>query len=85
MSEQEKQASVPYFIHEGDMTRMETSVRSMRKALVTVCVTLVLVVIAFVAAYTINNNRWIDFTEKLTHAEEPANGVYEQLDTGANP
>lgn len=68
MQENEKQASVPYFIHEGDMARMDmamdrmvTAMDKMKYALRTVCLTLVLVVLLFVVAYSRNN----DMVDKL--------------------
>lgn len=85
INEMEKQASVPYFIHEGMMTRMqiamekvENSNKRMLTALWSVCITLILVVVIFVVAYTENNKNWMKFTnyiqttqtEDTVHASE---------------
>ena len=107
LTEEEKQASVPYFIHEGDMTRMdiamdklqktcaeamqraETANKHMRDAVRIVCVTLILVVVAFVIGYTINNNNWIRYAETL-QAEGAGHGdqqteIHELPDPGIDP
>lgn len=79
MQEQEKQAVVPYFVHEGDMVKMGMALR-------TVCITLVLVVILFVTGYTINNNNWLRYVEKLqTSQTEVADaGIHQQSDQGTD-
>lgn len=58
-------ASVPYFVHEGMIDKMERANRRMQQALFTVCLTLVIAVAIFVAGYTINNNRWIEYAQAL--------------------
>ena len=86
MQENEKQASVPYFIHEGDMARMDmamdrmvTAMDKMKYALRTVCLTLVLVVLLFVVAYTINNNNWRKYVERM-QTEVTDAGIHQQPD-----
>ena len=67
LTEMEKQAAVPYFIHEGDMTRMDMAMdkllesnknmleanKHMRDALRLVCITLIAVVVIFVIGFVI--------------------------------
>ena len=79
MQENEKQASVPYFIHEGDMARMDMAMDKMKYALRTVCLTLVLVVLLFVVAYTINNNNWLKYVERM-QTEVTDAGIHQQPD-----
>ena len=86
MQDQEKQAAVPYFIHEGVMTRMDMAMdkmgesnKRMLSALRTVCITLVVVVVLFVAGYTINNNNWIRYVEQLQ--AQQAEGVKDGAET----
>lgn len=78
---EEKQASVPYFIHEGDMTRMDMAMDKLKKstsealshmriALIAVCITLVISVLIFSITYTVNNNHWLQYVNELTHVEE---------------
>lgn len=76
----EEQASVPYFVHEGMMTRMEEYSKAamdrisqnnhrMFVALVTVCITFVVTIIIFVVGYTVRNKHWIDCVQQL---QQPA-------------
>lgn len=81
---QEKQATVPYFIHEGDMARMETAMEKLKKALIAVCVTLAFVVTVFAVTFTVNNSNWIKYAETLKQMETD-NGIHEQPDQGAYP
>jgi len=82
VSEKENQAVVPYFIHEGMMTRMQMAMENVEHggkrmliALWSVCITLLLAVIIFVAGYTINNQNWMKYTEQLctSQAEDTVN------------
>ena len=72
----EEQASVPYFVHEGMLTRMEQYSREamskiaesnhrMLIALVTVCITFVITIIIFVVGYTVRNKHWIEAVAQL--------------------
>lgn len=77
MSEEEKQAVVPYFVHEGVMARMERLFRITVGALV---VALAVAVISFV----VNDSLWRKYCETLEsryHVEENHAGVHEQPDS----
>ena len=67
--EEEKQAVVPYFIHEGQMARME---RITKRLTVTIVAVLAVALIMFV----INNVIWLRYVKEVSNA-----GVYEQSDT----
>lgn len=107
MQSDEKQAAVPYFIHEGDMTRMDMAMeklqqtskdalekmqentKQMKSALLIVCVTLIVAVTIFVAGYSWNNNRWMEYTKAL-QAEGAGHGdqqteIHELPDPGIDP
>jgi len=96
LTEQERQAAVPYFIHEGDMTRMDmamdkllTANKHMRDAVRLVCFTLIVVVLLFVVGYTINNSNWIKYAETLQaegadHGDQET-GIYQLPDSGIDP
>lgn len=100
MQSDEKQAAVPYFIHEGDMTRMDMAMEKlqqtskdamakMRSALLIVCVTLIVAVAIFVAGYSWNNNRWMEYTKALQaegagHGDQQT-GIHELPDPGIDP
>lgn len=91
MDDNEKQATVPYFIHEGDMARMDMAMERMKKALTTVCITLIAVVVLFVDGYTINNNNWMKYVERMqtqteekTDAEAKTSGVRQYRHSGGN-
>jgi len=87
---EEKQATVPYFVHEGDMARMENAMNKMenvtnmmRRALIAVCITLAFVVATFAIAFTINNSNWIRYAETLMQGEE--DGIHQQPNPGVDP
>lgn len=71
-SEQEKQASVPYFVHEAHMARMERIIRRLAVTLVvTVAVTLVM--------FIINNVIWMKYVESRYEQDQGAGTTVEQL------
>lgn len=73
--EEEKRASVPYFIHEGAMARMERIIRI-----------LAMLLVAALIIFVINNVVWMKYVEKQTAqtvVEEVADaGLYQQSDPG---
>lgn len=76
MDEKEKQASVPYFIHEGQMARMERVIRILAALLV-----------AAIILFIVNNVIWMKHTDKQVaeaRAEVLNAGVYQQSDQGAD-
>ena len=62
MDENEKQASVPYFVHEGQMARMERTNRRL-------CYTIVAVLAVGLIMFVINNLIWMKYTS--TQAKTP--------------
>ena len=83
MSENEKQATVPYFVHEGMVARMERMFR------ITVCA-LVIALAVCVVSLVVNDTLWREHCATLdaryqTVIEEVQNaGVYEQPDSGTD-
>ena len=78
MNEIEKQATVPYFVHEGQMARMERIIRMLAALLV-----------ACVALFVVNNVIWMRYTSKQVELARgqgvsDAGGVHEQPNPGAN-
>ena len=77
MEENEKQACVPYFIHEGQMARMERIIRILAALLV-----------ASIALFIVNNVVWMRYADRQIEAARQGAGhagVHEQSDTGNNP
>ena len=69
---EDNKASVPYFIHEGAMARMERIIRILAGLLV-----------AALIIFVINNIVWMKYVEKQlteTAIEVVADGVYQQPD-----
>lgn len=99
INEKEKQAVVPYFIHEGDMTRMEMAMdksmnamkeamQHMRASVRTAWTALVAVVIIIFIGIMLINNNWIKYAEQL-QAEDAGHGaeiteIHERGDQGAD-
>lgn len=79
---EEKQASVPYFVHEGIVSRME---RMFRVTVIALMLALVVCVVSFV----INDTLWRNHCDTLearyeTIVEEINAGVYQQSDPGTD-
>ena len=70
----EKQACVPYFVHEGIMTHYSRANRRMLIALVCVCVTFIVTILVFVNGYTQREKNWLDTLQRTGVTD----GVYEQ-------
>ena len=83
MPEEEKQATVSYFVHEGIVSRME------RMFKITV-LALMLALIVCVVSFVINDSLWRKHCDTLearyeTVIEEVQNaGIYQQSDPGAD-
>lgn len=74
---EEKQACVPYFVHEGQMARMERIIRILAALLV-----------ASIALFIVNNIVWMRYTDKQVKAMRQGGsnaGIFEQSDQGNNP
>lgn len=74
-NKEKEQASVPFFVHEGMMTRMYRIIRI-----------LALLLVAALVIFVLNNIVWMKYVERqraeMTVEEPYAAGVYEQSDTG---
>lgn len=79
MEEKEKQASVPYFIHEGQMARMERTNRRL-------CYTIVAVLAVGLVMFVINNLIWMKYTSAQPKApvEVSDNATPGQRDTAGD-
>ena len=74
MSENEKLAQVPYFVHEGQMARMERIIRVLAALLV-----------AALIIFVLNNIVWMRYVENQRGAyEEAITGLHEQPDSAAD-
>ena len=73
---EEKQACVPYFVHEGIMMHYSRANRRMLIALVTVCITFVVTIVVFVTGYTQREANWLDTLQRIGVTD----GVHEQPD-----
>lgn len=71
MAEEEKQASVPYFIHEGMVSRMERIIRMLTKALI-------IVVAVVLTLFIVNNIVWM----KYMNAQMSEQIIEKVYDTG---
>lgn len=76
---EDRQACVPFFIHENSMMHYNAANRRMLIALLCVCVTFVITIIIFVTGYTAREKNWLD-TLNRTPAQEAADGVQQQPD-----
>lgn len=61
-----KQACVPFFLHESAMTHKDRDNRRMMILCLAVCAVLVFVVVTLVAYYTSRTQMWNDTIAKLT-------------------
>lgn len=76
----ENQASVPYFIHEGQMARMERIIRVLS-------IVLAILMIFTIGLFITNNVIWMRYTDaqvQMARTEVCNDGVYQQPDQGVN-
>ena len=78
---EEKQACVPFFLHENAMMHKDRDNKRMMIINLSLCVTLIIVVVTLVSYYTSRTAMWNDTITKLTATlAEVQNGVHEQPD-----
>jgi len=71
---EEKQACVPYFVHEGVMDHYSRANKRMLIALIIVCITFITTIIVFVTGYTQREKNWLDTLQRTGVTD----GVQEQ-------
>lgn len=79
----DRQACVPFFVHENTMMHYNLANRRMLVALVTVCLTFILTIIIFVTGYTAREKNWLDTLDR--NRTEVSDGVQQQPDPGSDP
>ena len=62
---EQKQACVPYFVHEGIMTHYSRANKRMLIALAVVCVTFIVTICVFVGGYTQREKNWLDTLQRV--------------------
>jgi hypothetical protein len=72
----EKQACVPFFVHEGIMDHYSRANRRMLIALLTVCITFIITIVIFTTSYTKREANWLDTLQRVGVTD----GVHEQPD-----
>ena len=77
----DRQACVPFFVHENTMMHYNAANRRMLIALVTVCLTFILTIIIFVSGYTQREKNWLETIQR----NGVTDGVHEQPNTGTDP
>ena len=73
---EEKQACVPFFLHENTMMHYNRANKRMLIALITICVTLSIVIGIFVYGNTVREKQLIDMVNQKI--AEVADGLHEQ-------
>lgn len=86
----EKQACVPFFLHESammhkdiDNDRAYKECEKMHKTIRIICLTFLLTIIVFVTGYTIRTRNWLETIASMqtqTAGTEVVNGVQQQPD-----
>ena len=62
---EQKQACVPYFVHEGIMTHYSRANKRMLIALAVVCMTFIVTICVFVTGYTQREKNWLDTLQRV--------------------
>lgn len=62
---EQKQACVPYFVHEGIMSHYSRANKRMLIALAVVCVTFIVTICVFVSGYTQREKNWLDTLQRM--------------------
>lgn len=77
----DKQACVPFFLHENAMMHYNHANKRMLVALVTVCITFILTIVIFVFGYTVREKNWLKTLKEMNpQMTEVHNGVQQQPD-----
>ena len=71
---EDRQACVPFFVHENTMMHYNYANRRMLIALVCVCLTFILTIVIFVCGYTQREKNWLDTLQRVGVAD----GIHEQ-------
>jgi flagellar biosynthesis protein FliQ len=79
--EEQKQACVPFFVAEAQAMHYDSVIRRFLAAIVSVCITVVLLVSIFVAAYNVREKDRIDTIARLVSVLEVQYGLHEQPDS----
>lgn len=72
----EKQACVPFFVHEGIMDHYSRANRRMLIAMLSVCITFIITIVIFTTSYTKREANWLDTLQRVGVTD----GVHEQPD-----
>jgi hypothetical protein len=72
----DKQACVPFFVHEGIMDHYSRANRRMLIALLTVCITFIITIVIFTTSYTKREANWLETLQRVGVTD----GVHEQPD-----
>lgn len=72
----EKQACVPFFVHEGIMDHYSRANRRMLIALLSVCITFIITIVIFTTSYTKREANWLETLQRVGVTD----GVHEQPD-----
>ena len=62
---EQKQACVPYFVHEGIMSHYSRANKRMLIALAVVCVTFIITICVFVSGNTQREKNWLDTLQRV--------------------
>ena len=73
----QKQACVPYFVHEGIMSHYSRANKRMLIALSVVCITFIITIVVFVTGYTQREKNWLDTLQRVEVSDER---VHQQSD-----
>jgi len=73
----DRQACVPYFVHEGIMAHYSRANKRMLTALIVVCATLAVIIGIFVYGNTVREKQLIDMVQQKTGVTD---GIHEQPD-----
>ena len=76
-----RQACVPFFVHENAMMHCNNANKRMLISLIAVCITFVLTIVIFVFGYTVREKNWLDTLANMRDTTaEVDDGVHQQPD-----
>lgn len=89
--EEKKRAVVDFFVHENDMMQKDIDNERLHKTIRTICATFILIIVIFVATYTIRTSIWlntfsrmneiiVELANRYTPAAEVNDAVHQQPD-----
>ena len=70
MTNDNKEATIPFYAHESAMAHKDRDNKRMRDIIIAICITFVIVIVTFVTGYSIRTKYWLDTIARISTQAE---------------